>query len=369
MKVAIVHDFLNQYGGAERVVEAIKEIYPDAPIYTSFFEPDKLPERMRNWQVITPNFKHLPLIKTFSKHYTFLLPLAFEDFDLRDYDVIISSTANFAKGIITRPNQIHVCYCHTPPRFLYHYETEFNRRKVSIYKPILIFLDHYLRVWDYLAAQRVDYFLTNSMNTQKRITKFYRRDSKVIYPPVELNILDQKHQVDSQKRGKYFFIVSRLAAYKRIDLAIQACNELNLNLIIAGTGKEKKRLEKTSGKTIRFLGKVSDDVLADLYVNCEAFVFPAEDDFGMTPVEAMLYGKPVIAYGKGGALESIIPGKTGEFFYENNVSSLKKVISSFKGENYSKKTCQIQAQQFSKSRFNKELRDFITEKWEEKQNA
>ncbi|KKP69804.1 hypothetical protein A2X44_05025 [candidate division CPR3 bacterium GWF2_35_18] len=369
MKVAIVHDFLNQYGGAERVVEAIKMIYPEAPIYTSFFEPEKLPERMRSWQVITPNFKKIPLIRRFSKQYTFLLPLAFESFDLRDYDVIISSTANFAKGIITKPNQIHICYCHTPPRFLYHYETEFNRRKISIYKPFLIFLDHYLRVWDYLAAQRVDYFLTNSYNTQQRIKKFYRRESKVIYPPVELSSTGQNSQYKTQNYGKYFFIVSRLVAYKRIDLAIKACNELNLNLVVAGTGKDKKKLEKLSGKTIKLLGKVSDIELAGLYKNCEGFIFPAGDDFGMTPVEAMLYGKPVIAYGKGGVLESVIPGKTGEFFYENNVVSLKKVLANFNGNNYLKENCQKQAQKFSKSKFSKELRNFVTEKWKEEQNA
>lgn len=371
MKVAIVHDFLNQYGGAERVVEAIKEIYPEAPVFTSIFEPHKLPERMRSWEVYTPQFK-IPFFKKLIKYYTFLLPLVFENFDLHDYDVIISSTANFAKGVITRADQLHICYCHTPPRFLYHYETEINRRQIGLYKPFLIFLDHYLRIWDYLAAQRVNHFITNALNTQKRIAKFYRRDATVIYPPVEISqksilrkysgqeIKDQKLEED------YFLIVSRLAAYKKVDLAIQACNRLKLNLKIIGVGREEKRLKKISGSTISFLGQVEDCLLADYWCDCQAVIFPGEDDFGMVPVEAMSYGKPVIAYGKGGALESVVEGKTGEFFLEATVESLEKLLKNFNPKKYKEEDCIKQAGKFSKKKFKEQFIKLVTEKWKEK---
>lgn len=367
MKVAIVHDFLNQYGGAERVVEAFKDVFPDAPVYTSIFEPHKLSERMREWEVITPKTDVFPFFNRLSKYYTFLLPLMFENFHLQEYDVILSSTAHFAKGVLTRPDQMHICYCHTPPRFLYHYETEINRRKKILYKPILLFLDHYLRVWDYLAAQRVNYFITNSINTKKRIGKFYRRDAVVIYPPVSL---DKKRMEDIRKnKGEYLLIVSRLAAYKRIDLAIEACNKLNKKLIIVGTGKEEKRLSAIAGESIEFKGEVPDDVLAEYYYNCQGVIFPGEDDFGIVPIEAMFFGKPVIAYKKGGVLESIIPGKTGEFFEEQTVESLASVLEKFNYQKYNTGECLKQAEKFSKQRFQKEIKSFVEEKWSDLDHA
>jgi glycosyltransferase involved in cell wall biosynthesis len=286
--------------------------------------------------------------------------LVFENFDFSAFDVVISSTAHFAKGIIVKPGTLHICYCHTPPRFLYHYQTEVNRRKIWYLAPILSLMDNYFRVWDYAAAQRVDWFLTNSENTAQRIRKFYRRDADIIYPPVEM----KKFEPEKSKQESYFLIVSRLAQYKRIDLAIEACNKLGLPLKIIGMGRDEKRLQRMAGNTVEFLGQEKDDTIAEYYNNCQAFIFPGEDDFGITPVEAMSFGKPVIALGKGGALETVVAGKTGEFFSQESAESLMMVLKNFHREKYDPRDCRDRAELFSKDRFQKKFSDFVTEKWE-----
>ena len=362
MKIALVHDYLNQFGGAERVLLKIHELFPDAPIYTSIYAPEKLPSEFRSLNIVTSPIQKMPFISAFTKHYTFVYPLVFENFNLSGYDIVISSTANFAKGIIVKPNTMHICYCHTPPRFLYHYQTEINRRKLWYLAPLLSLFDNYLRIWDYVAAQRVTYFLTNSENTARRIDKFYRRKADVIYPPVETN-----HQrYDSDKvGGDYYLIVSRLAQYKRIDIAIEACNRLRQKLIIIGEGKDRKRLEKMAGQTIRFIGSVNDHDRDSYIRGCKAFLFPGEDDFGITPVEAMSYGKPVIALGKGGALETVIEGKTGTFFTEESAESLTECLKNFDSRRYKPQDCIIQAEKFSIERFKKQFREYVDEKWVE----
>jgi len=405
MKVALVHDYLNQFGGAERVLWAIHEIFPEAPIYTSIFDPLKLPPEFRKLEVVTSSIQKMPFVSLFTKHYTFIYPLVFESFDFSEYDVVISSTASFAKGVLVKPETLHICYCHTPPRFLYHYATEVNRRKIWYLAPFLALFDNYFRIWDFNAAQRVDYFVANSRHTASRISKFYRREARVIYPPVEvakstqLNVKSQAYFREKtqdfspempardgsafggktlnlflEKRrkpralaleGRHFLIVSRLAQYKRIDLAILACNKLNLNLKIIGTGRDEKRLKRMAGKTIEFLGFVEDKQVADYFLDCQAFLFPGEDDFGITPIEAMSYGKPVLALGKGGVLESIIPGKTGEFFAEETVEALAKTIQNFKPDRYRAEDCIKQAQKFSKDNFKKNFSKFVNEKWDE----
>lgn len=388
LKVALVHDFLNQYGGAERVLEAIHELYPDSTVYTSLYNPLKLPLRMRNWNVKPFCLPRIP----FSKVYTFFYPILFENLDLSDYDLVISSSAGFAKGAITRSETLHISYIHTPPRFLYHYPTEVNRRKLWFLKPILAPLDNLLRIWDYSAAQRPDFLIANSKETAGRIKKFYGRGATVIYPPVSLESAptlsgrgsdqsvggvgsqesrstnlrpaayfraprENKMQADS-----YFLIVSRLASYKRIDLAIEACNRLRLPLKIVGTGREERRLKKMAGPTIEFLGFVGDRGTAELYRNCRAFIFPGAEDFGITPVEAMSFGKPVIAFGQGGALETIISGKTGTFFDQETPGSLMNALRSFDPKDYKAKDCIAQAKKFSKQRFQREFRKFVEAK-------
>jgi glycosyltransferase involved in cell wall biosynthesis len=358
MKVALVHDFLNQYGGAERVLEALHEIYPKAPVYTSLYAPAKLPLRFKNWEIRAFRLPRFPLAKT----YTFFYPLLFEKLDLSSFDLVISTSANFAKGVITSPKTVHLSYIHTPPRFLYHYQTEVNRRKLLPLKPILSPLDNLLRVWDFSAAQRPDLLVANSQETAKRIRKFYGREAEVIYPPVALAKREDGSSLEGageDSHPSYFLVVSRLAKYKRIDLAIEACKRLGLPLKIVGTGREEKRLGRMGGEKTDFLGFVSDRRLAELYRRCRALIFPGEEDFGITPVEAMSFGKPVIAFGKGGALETVVAGKTGEFFYEEKPASLAKALKAFDPKKYRPADCVAQAQRFSKESFQENFRNFV----------
>jgi len=362
MKVALVHDFLNQYGGAERVLEAIHEIFPYSHVYTSLYDPTKLPLRMRNWDIRPFKLPRIPVMK----YYTAFYPLLFERLDLSAYDLVISSTAFFTKGVLVRPRTLHISYIHTPPRFLYHYETTINRRGLWIYKPILAVLDNFFRVWDYEAAQRPDYLVANSKETASRIRKFYRRDATVIYPPVELPNTQNYSGTQSPSHSKHFLVVSRLLRYKRIDLAIEAANRLGVSLKIVGTGEEEKRLKKIAGPTIEFLGFVGDDKLSSIYSDCQAVIFPTDEDFGIVPVEAMSFGKPVIAFDKGGAKETIVAGKTGEFFSESTPESLAKVWESFDPTKYKAGDCRAQAQKFSKDRFRKGFKSFVDSKLKSK---
>jgi len=268
VKIALVHDYLNQLGGAERVLAAIHEIWPKAPIYTAIHDKKKCQASIPPSKIITPPISRTPLISRFYKYFSFLYPLLFESFDLSEFDVIISSSSNFAKGVITRAGQVHICYCHTPPRFLYHYPTEGNYRQHWFWGRLLPPLDNFLRVWDYAAAQRVDYFVANSYTTAARIKKFYRRKARVIYPPVSLD-LEQLGKLSPTHRGtgilkpsekpsssefsdNYFLSVSRLSRYKNIDVVIKACNKLKVNLIVVGSGPERKNLEELAGEVERW---------------------------------------------------------------------------------------------------------------------
>lgn len=362
MKVALVHDFLNQYGGAERVLEAIHEIFPYAPVYTSLYDPRKLPLRMKNWDVRPFKLPKIPVVR----YYTAFYHLLFEKIDLSEYDLVISSSAGFAKGVLTGSKTPHIAYIHTPPRFLYHYETEIKRRDIWIYRPVLAPLDNYFRIWDYTAAQRPDFMIANSKETAGRIRKFYGREATVIYPPVSLEpVASSQEQETNDSRpmtNDYFLVVSRLAAYKRIDLAIEAANRLKIPLKIVGVGREEKRLKRMAGSTVEFLGFISDEELSKLYSNCQASIFPTNEDFGITPIEAMSFGRPVIALAKGGALETVVAGKTGEFFAEETVDSLVEVWKSFDPSKYKAKDCIAQAKKFSKDRFKKEFSSFVESK-------
>lgn len=356
MRVALVHEFLNQYGGGERVLEAIHEIFPYSHIYTTLYDPTKLPLRMRHWDIRPFDLPNLR-VRHLLKYLTAFYPFIFERLDLSDYDLVISSSASFAKGVITGPQTVHISYIHTPPRFLYHYPTETGKREKFIYRPVLAVLDNFLRIWDYRAAQRPDYLLANSRQVAGRIQKFYRREATVIYPPVELPKQPANHS--NSEPANYFLVVSRLVSNKNIDLAIQAANQLKLPLKVVGTGKDEERLKKMAGETVEFLGFVSDDKLSEVYLNCQAFVFPSDEDFGIAPVEPMFFGKPVLALAKGGALETVSAGKTGEFFAEPTVDSLVEAWRNFDPSKYKAKDCLAQARRFSKERFMREFRGFV----------
>ena len=358
MKIALVHDFLDQYGGAERVLEAIHEIFPYAHVYTSRHDPTKLPLRMRNWDIRSFKLPKLPLAH-FLKYYTAFYPFLFENLDLREYDLVISSTAFFAKGVLVRPGAVHISYIHTPPRFLYHYRAETGKRELLFYRPILALLDNFFRIWDYRAAQRPDFIVVNSREVARRVKKFYGREATVIYPPVELPNQPKNQSTKQPKNQFYYLVVSRLLGYKRIDLAIRAANELRVPLKIIGTGREETRLKRMAGSTVEFLGFLSDEKISELYLGCQALIFPTDEDFGIVPVEAMSFGKPVIAFANGGALETVIAGKTGEFFKEPTMDSLIEVWRSFDPSNYKAKDCITQAKKFSKERFLKEFYNFI----------
>ncbi|MDP2874225.1 MAG: glycosyltransferase [bacterium] len=361
MKVALVHDYLNQFGGGERVLEALAELYPEAPIYTALYDRAKIAKgspMLASQQIITPNYGRLPFVHSFYKWFTFLYPLAFEAFDLSAYDLVISSSANFAKGVLTNANQKHISYIHTPPRFLYGYKTEESRRDKWLWRQILRPVDYFLRLWDFQAAQRPDVLVANSQETARRIRKFYRREATVVYPPVTIpEVLESDLQPDPNGS---FLIVSRLSEYKHVDIVIEAANQLGFPLKVAGTGKEQARISRLAGPTVEMLGFVSEERLTQLYRSCRAFISPVEDEeFGIVAVEAMAYGRPVIALRQGGYLETVVEGKTGMFFEKPTVESLAEVWRSFKAESFDPQTCRNQALRFSKERFQKEIKDLV----------
>ncbi|MCA9390583.1 glycosyltransferase [candidate division WWE3 bacterium] len=356
MKVALVHDFLNTYGGAERLLYSIHQIYPEAPIFTTIHNPSKLPDFSPNHLVIPSKTYSTGFVRRFSKPFTFLLPLVFEQLDLSEYDLIISSTAGFAKGIVTRSDQLHICYCHTPPRFLYKYEGESNRRMVWYYAPFVSVLDSYFRIWDEFAASRVDLFVANSQNTARRIKKYYRREAEVIYPPV--NIESQK--ILERDPQDFYLLVSRLSAYKHVEIAIEAANKTGKKLTIVGTGPEEERLKALSGPTVTWEGFVTDERLAELYSQAKALIYTVQDeDFGMTPIEAMSYGCPVIGHRSGGLLESIQEYENGMFFDEYTSDGLVKTIGSFDSHTFEPQKAKERAKDFSMDVFKQRFSEFV----------
>ena len=321
MRIAIVHDYLAQHGGAERVVEAMHELWPDAPIYTSIYDAEAMPPVYRQMDIRTSFLQNFPLAPT-NRHYKKFLPfypMAFEKLDLRDFDLVLSHTTTFAKGVLTGPKTCHICYCHTPSRFAWRYQEYIEDGKFSrLERRMIIPFIHHLRTWDYVAAQRPDYFFANSYNIAQRILKYYGRSSDVLYPPVDT----KRFVVSPNPRADYYLVVGRLIPYKRVDLAVQACTKLGLPLKIVGAGPDQDRLKQMAGPTVEFLGRRSDEDVTELLTHCKAFFFPGEEDFGIAPVEAMASGRPVIALKAGGAIETVIEGKTGVFFDSPNVESV-----------------------------------------------
>lgn len=369
MKVALVHDFLKEYGGAERVLEALHEIYPDAPVYTAFVDQAGLGphwERIKNWNIHPSWVQKCWLVKKLHSPLRFLAPLVWESFNFDSYDMVISSSGWYiCRGIVTKPSTLHICYLHHPPRHLYGYKTAVEWQK---YLPIRIYgniINHFLRIYDFATAQRVDFFIANSEETRARIKKFYRRDSVVIYPPVNTRI----NTNNDTNKHEYFLCVSRLARAKNIHLAIEACNKLGLKLWVVGRGREEKYLKSIAGPEIKFLGEVPDEKLPEIYSGAQALIFPAEnEEFGIVPLEAMAAGTPVIALRSGGVVESVIEGKTGEFFNKPTVDALVDILKHFDKKRYNPEDCQRQAERFSKERFKRGIKEFVEEKWREHQH-
>ena len=360
MKIALIHDWLPFMGGAERVLSDFIEIYPDAPVYTLLCNKSKMEEKIKNANIITSYLqKEGKEINNHRKLFPFM-PTAIESFDLNEYDVVLSSSSSVAKGVITNPAAVHICYCHSPMRYAWEFSHEYAGKmagKGKLKNKLLNYFLTFVRVWDYASAARVDYFIANSEHVAKRIKKHYKRDAVVINPPVRCNLFNI-----SNVNGDYFLCVSRLQEYKRVDLAIQACNQLGVKLKVIGTGPDEKKLKAIAGPTIEFLGRASDDVMKQCYAECRAFLFPGEEDFGITPLEAQASGRPVIAYGKGGSLETVIEGKTGTFFMEQTVNSLVKAMKRFEKMHFERNDIRAHAEDFDDEVFKKKIKAFVDEK-------
>ncbi|HJX02207.1 MAG TPA: glycosyltransferase, partial [Candidatus Humimicrobiaceae bacterium] len=357
MKVAIVYDRVNRWGGAERVLLTLHEMFPDAPLYTSVYDPE-----LASWAKVFPSVKpsflnKIPFTKSHHEWLGTLMPIAFESFRFDDYDFVISVSSEAAKGIIAKPKTVHICYCLTPTRYLWsHYDEYF---KGSIFKAVTKPVVSYLRTWDKIAAQRPDVMIAISTEVENRIYKYYKRNSEIIFPPVEVAKFKKQKDIQKSLPDDYYLIVSRLRPYKKVDLAISAFNDLELPLVIVGIGNEEEKLKSISKGNIRFEGLVSDEELVGYYHNAKAFIFPQEEDFGITPVEAQAMGCPVVAYKKGGALDTVIDGETGVFFERQDKYDLMEAVKRIGKIKFDKKKLTKNAEKYSKERFKMEFLDML----------
>lgn len=364
MKIALVHDYLKEYGGAERVFQALHEIWPKAPIYTAFRVKNSAAGRAFEGAKVIESFL-APLIK-YKNLYSplrFLAPLIWKSFSLAKYDLVITSASWYiARGFRVGQKTKVICYCHTPPRYLYGYPTSIEWQR---YWPVRLYatiVNHFLRLYDYRSAQQVDHFIVNSENVARRVKKFYRRDSTVIYPPVEVKKIIKATK--DLKPQNYYLIVSRVVGAKGIEMAVKAAQKAKVSLKIIGEPAGLRwfgtKIERLKTKRVEFLGRVPDEELYHYYGQSKAFLALAKDeDFGITPVEAMAAGRPVIAYRGGGYLESVVGDKTGLFFDQLTVNNLAKILKEFKPEKYKPADCRQQAKRFSKERFKREIKEFV----------
>jgi len=367
MRVAIIHDHLNQYGGGERVLSVLCEIFPQAHIFTLVYDEYLTGGAFKTKRIHTSFIQNIPLAKRNHRLLPMLMPLAVEQFDLSGFDLVISNSASFAKGVITKPYAKHISYCLTPARFLWDdshkYLHDFYGSKVfrqsrwlnadivSWLAPVFL---NYLRIWDQQASYRVDQFVAISEFVRQRIKKYYKKDSRVVYPPVDTKRFKISKEIDD-----YFLMVGRLVPYKRFDLAIEAFNRLGWPLKIVGDGPQKIQLKKKAKDNIEFTGLVSDEKLKNFYTHCRAFIFPQEEDFGIAPAEAMSAGRPVIAYRAGGVLEIIKEGTTGLFFDKQTPECLIETLKKFRSSDFDSQTIRQHALQFNEEVFKNKIRDFI----------
>ena len=335
LRVAIIHFSLTGMRGGERVVESLCRMFPKADIYTHVVRPEALSQTLLTHPIHTTFIQKLPgSIKHYQK-YLPLMPLALKQLDLRGYDLVISSESGPAKGVITRADTPHICYCHSPMRYLWDFYQDYLDSTGPATRFLMRPLFHRLRLWDYASAQRVDHIIANSRAVQRRVKRWWGRESTVIHPPMDVcafanpDMSQLKNVLGQPVSGSYYLCLGQLVSYKRVDLAVQACTATGRNLIVSGDGPERKKLEKMAGPTVRFVGRAPSEAIPALYAGCKAFLFPGEEDFGITPLEASAAGRPVIAYGKGGALDSIIPDETGLFFEQQNTDSLIATLNSF----------------------------------------
>ncbi len=362
MRIALVHDYLVQYGGAERVLEAFTELFPYAPIYTLIYDEEAMRGMFADKRIYTSFLQHLPFSRKRHRFFPPLMPLAIEQFDFTKYDIVLSDSSSYAKGIITRPETLHICYMHTPMRYAWDdcqkYTQDFGFP--SLIKKLVPFFMSPIRLWDKASADRVDYFLANSQFVAKRIKKYYGKEVNVIHPPVNVD-----HFSLSKETQSYFLMVGRLIAYKRHDIAIEAFNQLGLPLKIIGRGPELERLKKMAGPNIEFLGRVSEEDLPKYYAECQGFVFPQEEDFGIVAIEALASGRPLISYRGGDIVEHLEEGKMGVFFDEQTPQAIVQAMDAFWKNDYDPVYIRSKALAFDKERFKATIQDYVESALEE----
>lgn len=359
MKVALVYDRVNKFGGAERLLSALHDVFPEAPLFTLVY--DRYGAPWANKFTVKPTFlNRISFLRRKHEWLAPIAPFAFETLDLSGYDVIISITSSDAKSIITKPSQLHICYCLTPTRYYWSGQAEYiNDLKLRI---LPRFIHNYFRAIDLLTSARPDRYIAISQEVKKRINKYYNRNSDIIYPPIEDKFYTKSPH---HHKSDYYLVVSRLVPYKKTDLAIKAFNKLNKDLYIVGIGVEEARLKGIAKDNIHFLGEVDDRQLIKIYSDAKAVIFPQEEDFGLVPVEAQACGTPVIAFGKGGALETVIPNRTGVFFSKQSASSIERAVIKFERLKILPSDCVTNAMKFSRSEFSQRMTSTISTLWQE----
>ena len=355
MKTAIVHDFLMQMGGAEKVVEVLHEMYPDAPVYTSAYDAQAMPARYRQWDIRTSFIQKLWMKQKTHRLAVLLYPMAFESFDLSDYDLILSSSSAFAKGVITQPHTTHICYKHTPMRYAWSTRDYMQNEKMGVaLRSLLVPATHYLRLWDSISASRVDRYVANSTIVSQRIRKFYGRDSDLVYPPVDISRFSISPVVDD-----YYVVVSRFVPYKRLDLAVDAFTKMGKPLKVIGCGRQMNELRARAGKNVQFLGRVDDETTAHTMARARGFIMPGEEDFGIAPVEANACGRPVIAFAAGGALDTQTDGVTGVLFAQQTVEALCAAVQRAETISWDSEAIRANAQRFETAVFRRNMETVI----------
>ncbi len=363
MRLAITHDWLTVPGGAEKVVKRWYDLYPEAPIFTTVYDSHRLGELFDSQRVCPSFMQRLPFSKG---HYTkmlSLMPRAFESFDLSAYDVVLSSSSSCAKGVITSPDTLHIAYIHTPMRYAWDLYHQYYASAGFVVRKVMERTMGAIRQWDFISTQRVDHLIANSHFVARRVKKYYGRRADVIFPPVDTSFYCPSEAPPED----YYLLVSRFVPYKKIDLAIQACNALGRRLVIVGGGAEASRLKALAGPSIEFKGILSNEEIREYYRRCRAFLFPALEDFGITSVEAQGCGRPVVAFQKGGALDTVIPGKTGVFFTEQSCEALTAALEELEASSWDPLAIRAHAEGFSSERFDQEIQNYINEKLRQKQ--
>ncbi len=354
-RIALIHDYFVQMGGPERVAEALHDCFPAAPMYTTVALPQAIPHRLRNADIRTSALQKLPAIDKKFHHYFMLYPFAVEHFDLSAYDLIFSSSSGYAKGARRRRNAIHVCYCHTPMRWVWRYDDYVERERFGrAARTLLPMMLWPLKKWDLRASQQPNYYIANSRLVAERIKTTYGREAHVIPPPIEVNRFHMSNEIDD-----YYLVLARLMSYKRIDLAIEACKRLNRQLVVIGDGPDRARLEKMADDRIEFLGRQPDKIVNYYAARCRALLFPGEEDLGMAPLVANASGRPVIAYRGGGAMETVREGVTGIFFDSASSNSLVEAIEEFEGMRFDQYRLRRHAEKFDRAVFTFRVLQFL----------